>query len=72
MRVIEAELRHFELSRQPPGSLVMRTEKLVSLDALCGFDVFWIIGGTAILMGVGKVIRCPFFDKFLEHFDHVP
>ncbi|HXX22086.1 MAG TPA: DUF5009 domain-containing protein [Terriglobia bacterium] len=49
-----------------------RTERLVSLDALRGFDMFWIIGGTAILMGLGKVIHRPFFDKFLEQFDHVP
>jgi predicted acyltransferase len=51
----------------PPG-----TERLVSLDALRGFDMFWIIGGTSILLGLGKVIQRPFFDKFLQQFDHVP
>ncbi len=49
-----------------------RAERLVSLDALRGFDMFWITGGTSILFGLGKVIQCPFFDKFLEQFDHVP
>ena len=34
--------------------------------------MFWIIGGTPILMGIGKVIHRPWFDKFLEQFDHVP
>jgi predicted acyltransferase len=51
----------------PPG-----TGRLVSLDALRGFDMFWITGGTAILFGLGKVIQRPFFDRFLEQFDHVP
>jgi predicted acyltransferase len=52
----------------PTGSGAAR---LVSLDALRGFDMFWITGGTAILFGLGKVIQRPFFDKFLEQFDHV-
>ena len=47
-------------------------KRVASIDALRGFDMFWIIGGTAILMGFGKVIHRPFFDKFLEQFDHVP
>ena len=49
-----------------------RRERLLSLDALRGFDMFWITGGTAILFGLGNVIHRPFFDKFLEQFDHVP
>ena len=49
-----------------------RVERLVSLDALRGFDMFWITGGTAILLGLGKVIHRPLFDKFLEQFEHVP
>ena len=49
-----------------------RAERLVSLDALRGFDMFWITGGTAILFGAGKVIERPFFDKILDQFDHVP
>jgi predicted acyltransferase len=46
--------------------------RLYSLDALRGFDMFWITGGAAILSGLGKIIRNPVFDKFLEQFDHVP
>jgi predicted acyltransferase len=48
------------------------TPRLASLDAVRGFDMFWITGGTAILMGLGKVVDRPWFDKFLEQFDHVP
>ena len=49
-----------------------RAPRLVSLDALRGFDMFWITGGAAILFGLGKVVHRPFFDKFLEQFEHVP
>jgi predicted acyltransferase len=47
-------------------------ERLVSLDALRGFDMLWITGGTAILLGLGKVLQSPWYDKFLEQFEHVP
>jgi predicted acyltransferase len=46
--------------------------RLISLDALRGFDMFWIAGGTAILFGLGRVLQRPWFDKYLEQFDHVP
>ena len=51
---------------------VTRLERLASLDALRGFDMFWITGGAGILWGLGKVVRWPLFDKFLEQFKHVP
>jgi len=73
MKVLEID--RGEMSQSPrvtsPNPRVPNT-RLVSLDALRGFDMFWITGGTAILMGVGKVVRRPFFDQFLEQFDHVP
>jgi predicted acyltransferase len=75
MIATEIELQSREAPRpsiaataKPP----VRAERLVSLDALRGFDMFWITGGTAILLGLGKVIHRPFFDKLLEQFDHVP
>ncbi len=55
-----------------PASPPTPAQRLVSLDALRGFDMFWIIGGTAILMGLGKVVDRPWSDKFLEQFEHVP
>lgn len=48
------------------------TGRLTSLDALRGFDMFWITGGAAIMVGLGKVIQRPWFDRFLEQFNHVP
>lgn len=72
MRVAEVGIE-----RQTPDMAAIpaplpRVERLVSLDALRGFDMFWITGGAAILFGLGKVINRPFFDKFLEQFEHVP
>ena len=66
-----------EPERPEPASEAIITpaphrERLVSLDALRGFDMFWITGGTAMLLGLGKVIQRPVFDKFLEQFEHVP
>jgi predicted acyltransferase len=49
-----------------------RVQRLVSLDALRGFDMFWITGGTPIMFGLGKIVQRPIFDKFLVQFDHVP
>jgi len=75
MKATEVELQSDEAPQPSIATTAgpaQRTERLVSLDALRGFDMFWIIGGTAILMGFGKVIHRPFFDKFLEQFDHVP
>ena len=72
MKVAEVELQRREPLQPPAGIPAPRTGRLVSLDALRGFDMFWITGGTAILMGLGKVIHRPFFDRFLEQFDHVP
>ena len=54
------------------GQLPHRAGRLVSLDALRGFDMFWITGGARILVGLGKVIQSPLFDKSLEQFSHVP
>jgi len=69
------EIDHDKLSQPLPAKvadLPIPTPRLTSLDALRGFDMFWITGGTAILMGLGKVVDRPWFDKFLEQFDHVP
>ena len=72
MKATEVETERREPASGAVPTSPPRTERLVSLDALRGFDMFWITGGTAILLGLGKVIQRPFFDKFLEQFDHVP
>jgi predicted acyltransferase len=72
MKSAEVETECRELASDVVPASTLHTERLVSLDALRGFDMFWIIGGTAILSGLGRVIQRPFFDRFLEQFDHVP
>ena len=42
----------------------------MSLDALRGFDMFWIIGGSAIFTGLAKAAGGP-FDAILPQFEHV-
>jgi predicted acyltransferase len=47
-------------------------ERLMSLDALRGFDMFWIIGGYWILQGLGKGLNSPWFNRhIMPQIDHV-
>ena len=47
--------------------------RLVSLDALRGFDMFWIVGGHAIATGLGKSLNSEWFDRhILPQIQHVP
>ncbi len=34
--------------------------------------MFWITGGAGIVVGLGKVIQRPFFDRLLDQLNHVP
>jgi predicted acyltransferase len=43
----------------------------MSLDALRGFDMFWIVGGDALIAALHKVIKDPYLARFAEQFDHV-
>jgi len=53
---------------------VIATEgRLMSLDALRGFDMFWIIGGHTILVGLGKGLGNEWFNQHITpQIDHVP
>jgi len=66
------EMEHGDSASHAAVSRTLPVARLVSLDVLRGFDMLWITGGTAILLGLGKVLQRPWFDKFLEQFDHVP
>jgi predicted acyltransferase len=44
--------------------------RLMSLDALRGFDMFWIIGGAEIIIGLNKALGGP-FAAIIPQFDHV-
>jgi predicted acyltransferase len=49
------------------------TDRLMSLDALRGFDMFWIIGGYWIVQGLGKGLQNEWFTSYIiPQIDHTP
>jgi predicted acyltransferase len=47
-----------------------QSKRLMSVDALRGFDMFWIIGGSAIITGLARALGGP-LDSLLPQFEHV-
>ena len=45
-------------------------QRLYSLDALRGFDMFWIIGGEFIFHGMAKATGSPFWGFLSDQFTH--
>ena len=45
-------------------------ERLTSLDALRGFDMFWILGGDALMRGLGKISKSPVAQTLSEQLRH--
>jgi len=50
---------------QLPGS-----QRLYSLDALRGFDMFWIMGGERIFHALSKATNTPFWNGLSHQFSH--
>jgi predicted acyltransferase len=48
------------------------TKRLQSLDALRGFDMFWIIGGGALVQIVARCFPYGWLQSFAEQMEHVP
>lgn len=46
------------------------TQRLYSLDALRGFDMFWIMGAEEIVHELAKVTSSPFIDAFANQLTH--
>jgi predicted acyltransferase len=46
-------------------------KRLVSLDALRGFDMFWIIGGEYVVHNLAKATNLPVFKALSLQFEHV-
>ena len=52
------------------NSKLIRTEtkeRLLSLDALRGFDMFWITGGSALVAFIGKAIGAEWLTRQMDH-----
>jgi predicted acyltransferase len=46
------------------------SQRLYSLDALRGFDMFWIIGGEEIFHALAEITHVPFWESVSEQFTH--
>ncbi|MGC8641560.1 MAG: acyltransferase family protein [Isosphaeraceae bacterium] len=53
----------------PPES--PRPERLLSIDALRGFDMFWIVGGGRLVRAIGKWWGTPAGQNLHDQFEHV-
>ena len=49
-----------------------QTKRLYSLDALRGFDMFWIMGGEGIFTGLATLTGWPVFQWWAGQLEHVP
>jgi len=45
-------------------------QRLFSLDALRGFDMFWIIGAEEVFHEMGSITHHPFWEGLSSQFEH--
>ena len=55
-----------------PHSNALSTKRIVSIDALRGFDMFWIIGGGGLLLSVFTWLDNPVFRTLAAQLEHSP
>src|SRR6185369_17194187 len=65
------ELPGLKNSAQESKPSTPSTARLVSIDALRGFDMFWIIGGGAVFAALVKVRPNWFTQTLHEQLEHV-
>lgn len=53
------------------NSTEKKQERLLSLDALRGFDMFWIAGGSTLIAALATLTNWPFFNWANTHMEHV-
>jgi predicted acyltransferase len=56
---------------EQPNELKNKPVRLLSLDALRGFDMFWIIGGGAIFEALAKFTNCAPLNWWANQLQHV-
>jgi predicted acyltransferase len=54
-----------------PPAITAGTGRLDSLDALRGFDMFWIIGGGAMVQALAKAVNVSALNAVVPQFEHV-
>jgi predicted acyltransferase len=55
---------------QTPNAVLRANERLLSLDALRGFDMFWIIGGKEIADAAAKLTNWPWLVRLSGQLEH--
>ncbi|MFZ0518220.1 MAG: hypothetical protein WBG23_13275 [Acidobacteriaceae bacterium] len=55
----------------PATTTAPRSERLLSLDGLRGFDMLWIIGGQLVIHGLAKAWPDRFWMRLSTQFEHV-
>jgi len=58
------------MNQQPTANPITTHQRLYSLDALRGFDMFWIIGGEEIFHTLYKATGSPFWGTISNQFTH--
>jgi len=48
------------------------TKRIQSLDILRGFDMFWIMGGEGVFIGLASLTGWPLFEFCDRHQENVP
>ena len=61
-----------ESSSESLGGRPFEAQRLMSLDVIRGFDMFWIIGGEAIVKGLAKVFPGKIAETCVLQLEHVP
>src|SRR5579864_4708615 len=69
MRIAAAEPAGEKFAHAPEKGLATR---LTSLDALRGFDMFWIIGGGEVVRGLAKGLDTSALNACVPQLEHVP
>lgn len=66
MKTFLRQLNDFSISRQ---SLVSK-DRVISVDALRGFDMVWIIGGKKVFKGLDEACNTPLTNWIFSQLDH--
>ncbi len=69
--VTDGDKANWSVSSEPPGAPTARPERLTSIDALRGFDMFWIAGGDDIARALTRWWGTPQSKTLGDQFEHV-
>src|SRR5205823_11232375 len=58
-------------TKDQPGATASPPQRLVSIDALRGFDMFWIIGGDTLIKALAHSADWPLKDQIDDQLEHV-